>query len=244
MSTTSYSAPTTPDRWGAGRVTAVVVGALVFLFGAGLFLSGAALGIADRVLRDDQGYLMSPSRSVSTPGAALVSRTIKLHGNAASVFSESLLGHAKARVDPAAGRSVFVGVGRSGAVAAYLAGVAQSTVLDPGGPNTAPTYRYHPGGGPRVPPAHAGIWTSAATGPGRVSVTWPLEQGDWTLVVMNADGSRPVVADVAVGATVPAAVWIFLGLIIAGLVLMGVGVVVLVAAVRRPRPRPQPAQQA
>ena len=39
-------------------------------------------------------------------------------------------------------------------------------------------------------------------------ITWPVETGNWTLVVMNADGSRNVVSDVAVGATVPAAGWV------------------------------------
>ena len=50
---------------------------------------------------------------------------------------------------------------------------------------------------------------------------------------MNADGSRGVAADVAVGATLPAATFLAVTLLVTGLVLLVVGVVVLVLAVRR-----------
>ena len=51
-------------------------------------------------------------------------------------------------------------------------------------------------------------------------ITWPVETGDWTLLVMNADGSRNVAADVAIGATVPAARWVVAALVGAGALLM------------------------
>ena len=51
-------------------------------------------------------------------------------------------------------------------------------------------------------------------------ITWPVETGDWTLLVMNADGSRNVAADVAIGATVPVAGWVVAALVGAGALLM------------------------
>ena len=45
-------------------------------------------------------------------------------------------------------------------------------------------------------------------GAGTHSVTFPLESGDWTVVVMNADGQAAVSADLAVGATVPGLRWL------------------------------------
>ena len=65
------------------------------------------------------------------------------------------------------------------------------------------------------------------------SVTWPLRDGSWTLLVMNPDGSRGVAADVAVGATLPAATWTAVALLVTGLVGLVVGIVVLLLAVRR-----------
>ena len=44
---------------------------------------------------------------------------------------------------------------------------------------------------------------ATASGTGGQELRWAPAAGDWTLVVMNADGSRPVVADLSFGATAP-----------------------------------------
>ncbi len=231
------TAPPTPPSgsgWGAGRVVAIVVGAVVLVMGLGLLGAGATLGVTDRVMRDGAGYLMSPSLSVTSPGSAVTSQSLELSGGPSSTLPEQLLGRAKVRVDTGAGQQVFVGVARSRDAAAYLAGVGYSTVIDPSGPGGEPTYRQHPGGVPAQPPTTAGIWAASTAGTGRQTFTWPVRQGDWTLVVMNADGSRGVAADVAVGATVPAATGVVVGLLVAGGLLLIVSVLILVLALRRP----------
>src|SRR5690606_40271387 len=82
----------------------------------------------------------------------------------------------------------------------------------PGSSDWEPVYRDATGGAPRVPPTEAGIWVAEATGSGDLALTWPLRSGDWTLVVMAADGSAGVAAGVAVGAELPALGWIALAL--------------------------------
>ena len=49
------------------------------------------------------------------------------------------------------------------------------------------------------PPAKQTFW--AATG--SHSLHWNVQSGDWSIVVMNADGSRGVAAAVSAGAKVP-----------------------------------------
>lgn len=56
--------------------------------------------------------------------------------------------------------------------------------------------------GERAPakPAGEDFWAASASGLGTQEITWDLQPGRWSLVVMNADASRPVWADVQAGA--------------------------------------------
>ena len=237
-STGSPGSPGSPGAsgattWGVGRVLALILGVVLFLVGGGLATVGVVLGVAIHTARDADGYVMSPSVSLASGQWALVSEDLQLTSGTSVRLPANLLGHGKLRVDGPAGTTTFVGVARSSDAAGYLAGTGFSRVVDPGGLRDRPTYRLHRGGAPRVAPADTDIWTSSSQGTGRQSVTWPLREGSWTLVVMNADGSSGVRADVAVGATVPAAGAVVTGLIVSGAVLLLGSVVVLVLVVRR-----------
>lgn len=71
-----------------------------------------------------------------------------------------------------------------------------------------------------------------------------MRDGDWTLVVLNADGSRGVVARVEAGATVPALGWVAAVVLGTGLLLLGGGVALIWFAARGPGtptvPAPEP----
>lgn len=82
------------------------------------------------------------------------------------------------------------------------------------------------------------FWTASSTGTGQQSLEWTPSNGEWTLVVMNADGHKNVATDLDVGVNVE-----HLGLIIGSLLVTGVligagGVVLIVVPIRRSR-RPQ-----
>ena len=105
---------------------------------------------------------------------------------------------------------VFVGIGPSASVQTYLAPVAHSALTPPPS-TTEPSTSTGPtaGGPPSTPPGQESFWAAKASGTGGQELQWAPAAGDWTLVVMNADGSRPVVADLSFGATAPglSAVW-------------------------------------
>jgi hypothetical protein len=65
-------------------------------------------------------------------------------------------------------------------------------------------------------------------------LTWDVEHGSWSVVVMNADGSRGVDAGVSAGANVPILPVIGWGFLGGGLVLLAVagGLVFLVVGRR------------
>jgi hypothetical protein len=100
---------------------------------------------------------------------------------------------------------VFVGIARTHDVSAYLAGVAHATVKDMDGDAS---YDVQEGRAPSTPPSQADIWVAKSSGSGTQQVVWQVQNGDWTVVVMNADGSRGVTAEVAAGATLPSLDWL------------------------------------
>ena len=130
-----------------------------------------------------------------------------------------LIGTVRIQVTQAGGTApAFVGIASAGAAARYLAGVDYATVRGVVGHHG--TYTEHAGSAPAVPPVQAGIWTVQASGPGTQTLTWAVRSGDWMVVAMNADGSRPVAMRVNVAATLPALPWIAAGLLISGVIFL------------------------
>jgi hypothetical protein len=224
----------------AGRVLAVVFGVLVLLLASVLLLGGGALLSADVTERSD-GYLLSPEDDVAGPGYALVSERIDLSTGADWMPVSAALGTARIEVTGTTpGTETFVGIAPVSDASAYLGGV-QRTVIDDLGIDS-PAQRDLPGSAPPGPPTDQDFWTAQASGPGTQQLSWVPAEGDWILVVMNADGSAGVSVDARIGATLPALDGLATGLLVTGVVCLAIGVVLLVAAIRRPTDRRGPAQ--
>ncbi|MBN1091179.1 hypothetical protein JKP75_00340 [Blastococcus sp. TML/M2B] len=227
--------PPPPRRTSAGRVIAAVVGALLFLPALGLLAGGGVLLWVDQRERADDGYLYTASDTFATPGHALVTETIDLDTGADWVGASAALGTARVEVTTAEpGTDVFVGIAPAADAAAYLAGVQRTVVDDLGLDTSAADQELLAGGAPSGPPADQDFWTVQATGPGTQQLSWEPDDGSWTLVVMNADGSAGVAVDARIGATLPALTGLAWGLLGGGLVLVGLAVLLLVLALRRP----------
>ena len=82
-----------------------------------------------------------------------------------------------------------------------------------------------PGDSQPAAPGDADFWVAQASGTGTQSITWPLEQGSWTVVVMDPTGGAGVFADVTAGVTIPGISWV-IGILLS---LAGVGLVIAVA---------------
>jgi hypothetical protein len=233
-----------PRRWTAGRLVALILGILLLLPALGLLAGGGVLLWADRSHRTD-GFLTSGSESFTSSGYALTSERIHLATGPSWLPLSAALGKARLQVtgvDP--GRAVFVGIAPVAAVDGYLSGVHHTLVKDIGstvGPDAQVTI---PGGAPSGPPTEQTFWTAQVSGTGRQQLTWTPAQGDWSLVVMNADGSPGVSIQARIGASAPGLTrlaWVLLG---GGLLLTLVAVLLVVVGARRPRlpaaPAPAP----
>ncbi|MBE1495710.1 hypothetical protein H4696_002810 [Amycolatopsis lexingtonensis] len=213
--------------WSAGRIAAAVTGAVLVLGSMGLLTGGGTALWADRTQRDADGYLTASSTFVSN-GYAVATDPVRLRGVAAPK-ADVVLGDVRIRATDSAGRPVFVGIGRTADVERYLAATEYTTAGN----------RTHPGGAPAVPPGDAaGVWVAGASGAGTQTVGWPVLDGNWTAVVMNADGSRGVSVRAEAGSTAPALGWIALALLVSGAVALAGGAVLIGAAAHRASRRP------
>jgi len=224
----SRPSATRAEPWTAGRVSALVAGSVGFLFFLGLTAAGSFAAYADTAMRDDSGFVMSGGVHLATDSYALTSANLELHAaDAVRALPRDALGDVKITVS-GSDRAVFVGIAPTGTVQSSLAGVAQAQVVSTRGDHAA--YRSTPGTAPRTSPENVLPWTAHSEGSPPQDLRWRVSPGDWTVVVMNADGSAGVDVVASVGATVPALRWLVAVLLVAG----GAGLLVSLALIVAP----------
>ncbi|MEV6494453.1 hypothetical protein AB0M20_38405 [Actinoplanes sp. NPDC051633] len=199
---TTLNAPRTPRRSGAGWF---VTGTILLLTALVLLITGVVVRVIDESWRRD-GYLTSGDIALTTPTRAIATERLDIAGIAPLWPDyDGLLGKLRLRVSGTGGEPVFIGVAPADKAEAYLNGVGHATLTELEDPVTA--YAEHAGGAPRGNPADQTFWTAQSTGSGVQAVEWPLTDGEWTVVVMNADGSTGVDASLDVGITAPVQRW-------------------------------------
>ena len=222
-----------PAAWTAGRIVSLVVGALLALGAIGPLIGGAATLWADRTQRDALGYLNSPVVALSTDSRALVSETVNVNpGGPNWAYPRSILGDTRLRfTSESPDRAIFVGIASSADAAAYLSGTDHATVTNAFDADWK-TVR-HPGTAPAAPQASSRIWVASAAGPGTQTLTWTPRQGDWTIVVMNADAGPGVSVLADAGASAPFLTWVAVGLLVLGALMLLAGVVLIAVPLAR-----------
>jgi hypothetical protein len=221
-------------------VLLVGVGTLGLLLSLTIAAVGSALLGAEVALRDPAGSVMNGDDHFSTETYALVSESFTIHSDApTSMVPETLVGNTEVQVTGTAGVPVFVGIAATDDVAAYLDTVEHAEVVDLRTSDTGdvePVYDVTGHLAPAVPPVALDIWSAKASGQGTVSLAWPVEEGSWTLVVMNADGSEDVAAHVSVDVSPPWLGPVSAVLLVGATVGLLLALVTLYAGLRDPDP--------
>jgi hypothetical protein len=220
----------------AGRVIMAIFGAILGLVAFALVTAGAVLLWAYGTQRTSDGFYQAETVSLSTDTHALITGPIDLvAARPTAWFPSSQLATVRFEADPTDVSSIFIGIGPEDEVASYLDGVGLAEVMRTSPFSEEVTYDTVEGGAPPGPPGELDFWVASAEGEGPQSVTWDLESGEWTGVIMNADGSAGVSADFNAGAQVGILLPISIGLVLGGLVLGVLAVIMLVLAIRQPR---------
>jgi hypothetical protein len=181
-----------------------VTAAAVLALAATALLAIGGVAIWGNSKKDDQGYVSTGDGRVATASYALDTDKIDINDGAPHwLVDHSDYGKVRVNAQSRDGKPVFVGIAHTSDVERYLAGTAHATVTDF---DTAPfstDLDEHAGGRAPMPPAESSIWTGSAHGAGTQRLDWDVTEGHWSIVVMNADGSRGVDATVSAGAKLP-----------------------------------------
>jgi hypothetical protein len=224
----------------AGKILVLIVGIVAALLALALLAAGAILLWADRTYRED-GYLTTPTERFTTPTYALTKQGIDLDlGRGDWAADPERFGRIRITGESLNGKPIFIGIGPENVVDSYLRGVGHAEVEDLQYDPFEVEYRLVTGAAPPRPPLRERFWVAATGGTGERRLTWDVADGNWSVVVMNGDGSRGVDADLSLGARLSFLIWVAIGLLIAG-VLVAIGSALLISLAFRKRPPPAPA---
>lgn len=186
---------------------AVLTGrAKVVWFGIGLVLVGLVLvynvGLASLahspVLREHN--LTDPLTTEVSSRAVVTSDVELLRWNTMPEF----VSPDDVRVEGVAAGSgtLFMGIAPADAVAGYLDGIVHDEITEWDSMQdeiVEVVYTRNEGATDPAAPGTEGFWVASVSGSGVQALDWTIQSGKWALVIMNADGSSGVSADVRFG---------------------------------------------
>lgn len=219
----------------AGRIIAVVVGVLILLPALALFVGGSVLTVAYVIERDDDGYFDVTLDRLISATSAITTDDVDLRADPGP--SDQILDFidfsVRLRATDVGDRSsgVFIGIGSTADVEGYLVSVARDEIREVDSDRDV-RYRSIPGTDSPQPPTEQTFWVASASGLGVQELIWEVEEGEWTAVLMNADGSPGILADVTAAVRSGALLAIALTMVAVGAVLLVIAVVIIVLAAR------------
>lgn len=218
--TQTMETPRAPRR--GGWLAMIVIGSVITALAGTQLAAAAALATMVAVGSSD-GFVAAPTARVSTSSSAIVTPPIDIEGSAVPEI----------RFAVTAGRDgdapVFVGLGPSDAVAEFLDGVAVAELDGLRGNPPRIQLDEIAGSAPAGAPEAQSFWVVSESGPGAQTMMWVLEPGDWTLVIMNADGLPGIETSLRIGVEAPWAAPLTAAFAITSAVSLLIGLALLVA---------------
>lgn len=227
--------PPVPRRQGAGagRVLAVVSAVFLLIIGVTILLAGVTL----MAVFGTDGEISSAKHPVASPTSAVVTdiAAIRNTSDVADVIGTPVSTFA---ADGGNASGLFIGIGPAADVDRYLSGVETDQVVDLDlDPYQLGLARQAGTGATAAPPVDQNFWVASTSGTGNIDVSWQVRDGDYRMVLMNADGTAGVQSQLSVGLGLAGMFWLALGLLIGGLVMVGLAVALLVVTSPRRRAR-------
>jgi hypothetical protein len=156
--------------------------------------------------RDATGYFVTHTHHYQTSSYALSTESLNV-GGVTGALEAGLVRLRIAATSSDAAKPLFIGIARTRDVNRYLAGVTHDELRDIRFSPFTIDYRRLGTGAPTALPSTRTFWQAHASGTGTQTISWPVKEGKWSAVVMNADGSRRVSVDARLAARLSGAWW-------------------------------------
>lgn len=235
------------EPWGLFHIGVVLVAVIMLIAAFGLVMGGTSLRSIQEIMTDEEGYIMSNTKriQVSSYGVVVEDMDIDIDPVALRWFENrgGFLSFKMTTESNNPEKAIFVGVARKADAYSYIEPMEYHNIVDydfgwePGTSGSSqPQYMLHPGDAPTAPPTVHSYWIVQGAASGPQTIVWEPEAGNYYLVLMNADGSRNVDADIKLGVEVPFFAGLGNILLTAGLFVGGIAVLMLYFTIKRNQP--------
>ena len=220
------------ERDGGVHVVRLVFGGLVLLV-ALAFIGTAVAGIFGlENNRDATGYFVTHTHHYQSHAYALSTESLNV-GGISGALEAGLVRIRLTATSMDARKPLFVGIGRTADVNRYLAPVAHDELRDINFDPFKIDYRRLGTGAPKALPSAQTFWQTSTSGMGPQTISWPVKEGQWTAVVMNADGSRHVSVDAQLAGRFSGAWWFVAAFVALGALALLGGIALIRSGIRK-----------
>jgi hypothetical protein len=231
------------EPWGIVHIGVLLLSVLLLITSFGLIMGGTSLKSIQDIMTDDEGFIMSNTRQLQVSSYAIVVEDMDFDIDPIALrWFETRGGFLRFKIVTTSNnpeKEVFVGIARYEDAYGYINSIEYHEIanFDLGWKNFGSgtsqiKYVLHPGETPASPPTIHSYWIIHGTQTGSQSLRWEPEAGRYYLVMMNADGSSGIDADVKIGVEIPFFAGIGNILLAAGVLIGFIGALILYFTIR------------
>jgi hypothetical protein len=188
----------------AGRIILMVFGILIVITSFGLLISGGIITALQNNFRDANGFYSTNRIEVESKSTAIVTEPAEINTDGVWIRTHNLATLKIEATNIQPDKPVFIGIARTSAITDYLEGISYSETRDIYAERDRLMFHTYQGLDHAPAPTQQHFWVASASGTGSQTLEWDVTSGRYSVVLMNADGSSPIDADVSLGVKVPA----------------------------------------
>ena len=225
-----------------GKVLLLVFGGLAVLASIILLFSGAVMLWFSGIFADEDGFWMSDTFEISRNSYAIVASTDDLEVEEDALWWLGRVATLKIEgISENSSNQIFIGIADTVDADDYLADIEHDVIVEFDAEHDDIIFERRNGSTSPGPPVSEVFWEVTAYGNGSQTVIWEHELEEYSLVLMNADGTEDIDARMAFGVRVPFVGRFGKGLLIFGIVSLLAGAFLLFLGLRsRSEPKNQP----